>query len=156
MENWLEAETSGSPFVIMDRKYLKDWNSIKDYEKIYSIKDYIGIINLQNINIMVFGDESMPLKIIKKDNLIIIRWVYGENETAVDKIIETIDYKMLPIIENISTEFNSTELVLFDSILAYDEIENNYIGIRIPDKKCIVKTSEYKNTDTHLIIHTIS
>ena len=79
MENWLE--NYGSPYIIMEKMNMINWDKINDYEKICSVKNYIGTIKLKNKNILVLGDESMPLKIIYKDNaIIILRLVYSSKK----------------------------------------------------------------------------
>ena len=154
MKNWLE--NYGSPFIIMEKANFKYWDSINDYEKICSVKDFIGTIKLQNINILVLGDESMPLKIICKDNaILIVRWVYAPNKKKVEDVIKTINFMTLPIIENFTMNWKSTELIFFDSIKSCDEIKNDYIEIKLQKKNCNIKTFEYKKSDISLIIHKI-
>jgi len=154
MKNWLEND--GAPFVIMEKANFKRWDLINDYEKICSVKDYIGTIELQNINILVLGDESMPIKIIYKDNAIfIVRWLYAPNKKKVENVIKTINHMTLPIIENFTMNWKSAELILFDSIKSGDEIKNNYIEIKLQNKNCNIKTFEYKKSDISLIIHKI-
>ena len=155
MEKWIETETTGSPFIIMDKINVEKYNPKNDLNDICSIKSYTGIIRKNNYNIFVFGDESFPLKMVNRnDEILIFRWVYAPNNDIVDKIINEVFFNDLEIIENIIIEWDTKNLVLFDSIKNFNETEEK-IEINLYNKNCIIKTMVYENYDTMLLIHKI-
>ena len=102
MEKWIETETTGSPFILMDKVNAEKYNPKIDFANICSIKNYTGIIRKNNYSILVFGDESFPLKMVNRNNeILIFRWVYAPNNDIVDKIINEDFFNDLEIIENI-------------------------------------------------------
>jgi hypothetical protein len=154
MEDWLETE--GSPFIIIEEINLKEWDAINNYEKICAVKNYIEKMNIKNKDILVFGDEPFPLKLIKNGNeIIIIRWVYAPDKSIVDKIITLLDYKILPIIDTVSIKWNTDKLILFDGIKNDNETKKEYIKIHTKNKNWNINTMEYKTGDIFLIIHKI-
>jgi hypothetical protein len=154
MENWLETE--GSPFIIIEEIDLMKWDSINNYKIICTAKNYAEKMNIKNKDILVFGDEAMPLKLINYgDEIIIFRWVYAPDEITVEETIKTLNYKMIPIIETVSINWNTNNLALFDAIKDNNEIENEYIKINTKNKKWEINTMEYKNDSVNIIIHKI-
>lgn len=151
MEDWIESK--GSPFIIMDKKNAKKWTGLEhDYKIACSVVDYIGIININNYNALVLGDESMPIKLIfHEDCIYILRWMYATDNNYINKILKN-DLTTLPIIEEIQINWESYELVLFDSVDTLEEADN-IIQFAIKNKHCLVKTFHYEDADASLIIH---
>jgi hypothetical protein len=124
MDKWLETETSGSPFIIMDKIDAEKYNPINDFDNICSVKDYCGIIRINNCNIIVLGNESFPLKILNKNNkIILLRQVYAPGNNSVDKIIEENKFNDLMAVDKISANWETNNLVVFDSIKNYESVE---------------------------------
>jgi hypothetical protein len=120
MDKWLETETSGSPFIIMDEINAEKYNPINDLDNACSVKDYCGIIRINNYNIIILVDESFPLKILNKDNkIILLRLVYAPGNEIVDEIINENNFNDLTVVDKISASWETNCLVVFDSIKNY-------------------------------------
>lgn len=100
MNHWIETE--GSPFIIVEQKYANEWNGQEDYDSVCSITDYLGKINKNNHTILVMGDEPMAVRVVQKEEkILIIRWMYAPNSSTVDKLLENDIIEGLEPIEEI-------------------------------------------------------
>lgn len=153
MNNWIETE--GSPFIIVEQKYANEWNGQADYDSVCSITDYLGKIYKNNHPILVMGDEPMAVRIVQKAGIIlIVRWMYAPDYLTVEKLLENDITVGLEPIEEIEVKWDSTELVLFDSIFHYCEASVKMF-LLLQDTSCIIKTYHYQNEEVALIIHSI-
>ncbi|MCS2858594.1 hypothetical protein NXY44_00205 [Phocaeicola vulgatus] len=70
---------------------------------------------------MAMGDEPMATRIVNKDGaILIIRWKYAPDYLTVEKSENDIVNGIEPI-EEVEVKWDSTELVLFDSLSPYCE-----------------------------------
>lgn len=152
MENWIESE--GSPFIIMDKENAEKWTGLEsDYELACNVSDYIGLIHLDNYNVIVLGDEPMPIKVIINENeIIIIRWMNAPDDNSVNEVIKHFDFSSLPTIEECDVNWNSNNLVIFDSVDTFNNT-NSTIYFTIKNKHSFIKTFHYNTVDISLIIH---
>ena len=120
MNNWIE--TSGSPFVIVEQQYAHQWKGQENYNAICSVTDYLGKIYIDNHVLLVMGDEPMATRIVNKDGaILIIRWKYAPDYLTVEKLLENDIVTGAEPIEEVEVKWDSTELVLFDSLSPYCE-----------------------------------
>ena len=120
MNNWIE--TSGSPFVIVEQQYAHQWKGQENYNAICSVTDYLGKIYIDNHVLLVMGDEPMATRIVNKDGaILIIRWKYAPDYLTVEKLLENDIVNRIEPIEEVEVKWDSTELVLFDSLSPYCE-----------------------------------
>lgn len=120
MNNWIE--TSGSPFVIVEQQYAHQWKGQENYNAICSVTDYLGKIYIDNHVLLVMGDEPMATRIVNKDGaILIIRWKYAPDYLTVEKLLENDIVNGIEPIEEVEVKWDSTELVLFDSLSPYCE-----------------------------------
>lgn len=153
MNNWIETE--GSPFIIVEEKYANEWNGQEDYDSVCSVTDYLGKIYKDNHVVLVMGDEPMAARIVKKDRtILIIRWMYAPNYSTVDKLLESDIIAGLEPIEEIEIEWDSTELVLFDSLYRFCEASVKMF-LSLQATSCRIRTYRYKKDEVSLIIHSI-
>ncbi len=155
MKNWIESK--GSPFVIMDKKFAKKWSGLdgKEYEIICTVTNYAEPVCINGHNVLVLGDEAMPIKVICNDNeIIILRWIYAANDSIVDEILNKTNFMTLPVIENFDIVWDSLELILFDSVDTFDKA-TNIIHLKIKNKHCMISTRHYEDNLISLIIHHI-
>ena len=153
MNHWIETE--GSPFIIVEQKYANEWNGQEDYDSVCSITDYLGKINKNNHTILVMGDEPMAVRIVQKEGKILItRWMYAPDYLTVEKLLENDIAAELEPIEEIEVKWDSTELVLFDSLFRYCEASVKMF-LSLQDTSCIIKTYHYQKDKVSLIIHSI-
>ncbi|WP_285815483.1 Imm21 family immunity protein [Phocaeicola sartorii] len=153
MNNWIE--TSGSPFVIVEQQYAHQWNGLEDYNAICSVTDYMGKICKDNHVLLVMGDEPMATRIVKKDGaILIIRWMYAPDYLTVERLLENDIVAGLEPIEKIEVKWDSTELVLFDSLSRYCETSVKKL-LSLQKTSCIIKTYHYQKGEVSLIIHSI-
>lgn len=153
MNNWIETE--GSPFIIVEQQYAHQWNGQKDYNAICSVTDYLGKIYKNNHVLLVMGDEPMATRIVNKDGeILIIRWMYAPDYLTVEKLLENEIVAELEPIEEIEVKWDSTELVLFDSLFRYCEASVKRF-LSLQDTSCIIKTYHYQKDEVSLIVHSI-
>lgn len=153
MNHWIETE--GSPFIIVEQKYANEWNGQEDYDSVCSITEYLGKINKNNHTILVMGDEPMAVRIVQKElKILIIRWMYAPDYLTVEKLLENDIVAELEPIEEIEVKWDSTELVLFDSLFRYCEASVKMF-LSLQDTSCIIKTYHYQKDEVSLIIHSI-
>lgn len=153
MNNWIETE--GSPFVIVEQQYAHQWNGLEDYNAICSVTDYLGKIYKDNHVLLVMGDEPTATRIMNKDEVIlIIRWMYAPDYSVVEKLLENDIVAELEPIEEIEVKWDSTELVLFDSLSCYCEASVKMF-LSLQKTFCRIKTYHYQKDEVSLIIHSI-
>lgn len=153
MNNWIETE--GSPFVIVEQQYAHQWNDQEDYNAICSVTDYLGKIHKDNHVLLVMGDEPMATRIVNKDGaILIIRWKYAPDHNAVNRLLESDIIEGLEPIEEIGVEWDSNQLVLFDSLYRFCEAPIK-VYMTLQATYCVIRTYHYKKDDIALIIHSI-
>lgn len=153
MNNWIETE--GSPFVIVEQQYAHQWNGQEDYNAICSVTDYLGKIHKDNHVVLVMGDEPMAIRIIQQEGrILIIRWMYAPNHNAVDRLLESDIIEGFEPIEEFGVEWDSNQLVLFDSLYRFCEAPIK-VYMTLQATSCIIRTYHYKKDDIALIIHSI-
>lgn len=153
MNHWIETE--GSPFIIVEQKYANEWNGQEDYDSVCSITDYLGKINKNNHTILVMGDEPMAVRVVQKEEkILIIRWMYAPNSSTVDKLLENDIIEGLEPIEEIEVRGDTNKLVLFDSLFRFCEASDKAI-LSLQVTSCIIKTYHYHTDEISLIIHSI-
>lgn len=138
MNNWIE--TSGSPFVIVEQQYAHQWKGQENYNAICSVTDYLGKIYIDNHVLLVMGDEPMATRIVNKDGaILIIRWKYAPDYLTVEKLLENDIVTGAEPIEEVEVKWDSTELVLFDSLSPYCEASVK-VFLSLQKTSCIRKT----------------
>lgn len=151
MTDWIE--TAGSPFVIMERDYALLYDAEKSYKTICGVDGYAGTVEIDGHKIMVLGDEPMPVKVIGHDDeAIIIRWRYAPGADKVESIVNNLDFESLTEISREVIDFDSRDLILFDSA-AYLEEDSNAVKLQILHKTVDIVTYEYNSESVALIIH---
>lgn len=154
MNNWIE--TVGSPFILIEQKYASQWNGQEDYDTVCSVTDYLGKIYKNNHTVLVMGDEPMATRIVEKDGAtLIVRWMYAPNYSEVDKLLENDIITDLEPIEEIKIEWDSTELVIFDSLYLFSEAPVKKF-LSLQNNSCMIKTYHYQKEGISLIIHSIT
>lgn len=96
----------------------------------------------------------MATRIVNKDGaILIIRWKYAPDYLTVEKLLENDIVTGAEPIEEVEVKWDSTELVLFDSLSPYCEAS---VKVFIITKtSCIIKTYLYQKDEVSLIIHSI-
>ncbi len=153
MTDWIETE--GSPFIIVEQKYADEWNGQEDYDSVCRITDYMGKIDRNNHAVLVMGDEPMAVRIVQQEGrILIICWMYAPNHNAVDRLLESDIIEGLEPIEEFGVEWDSNQLVLFDSLYRFCEAPIK-VYMTLQTTSCIIRTYRYKKDDIALIIHSI-
>lgn len=148
MNNWIE--TSGSPFVIVEQQYAHQWKGQENYNAICSVTDYLGKIYIDNHVLLVMGDEPMATRIVNKDGaILIIRWKYAPDYLTVEKLLENDIVTGAEPIEEVEVKWDSTELVLFDSLSPYCEASVK-VFLSLQKTSCIIKTYLYQKDEVSL------
>jgi len=80
--------------------------------------------------------------------------MYAPNYSAVDKLLENDIIAGLEPIEETEVEWDSSELVLFDSLSRYYEASVKRF-LSLQGNYCMIKTYHYQKDDVSLIIHSI-
>lgn len=151
MTDWIE--TAGSPFVIMERDYAQLYDAEKSYKMICGVDWYAGTVEIDGHKIVVLGDEPMSTKVIRhSDETIIIRWRYAPGASEVESIVNNLDFEALTEISHEVIDFDSRDLILFDSA-AYLEEDSNAVKLQILHKTVNITTYEYNSESVALIIH---
>ena len=139
MKHFEWIQTSGGPLILIDSEVVEFWSGIlerssylqgnghlstdfmdpleADYGKACSINDYLGIVNIEKQNALVFGDEPLSTTIVHSSNYeaTISQWVYGEKES--EQALQTVDFSALNWGFNEVIKFSSSEQYLFDAAI---------------------------------------
>lgn len=151
MTDWIE--TAGSPFVIMERDYAQRYDAEKSYNTICGVDEYAGTVEIDGHKIVVLGDEPMSVKVIRQgDETIIIRWRYAPGASEVESIVNNLDFEALTEISREVIDFDSRDLMLFDSA-AYLKEDSNAVKLQTLHKTVNITTYEYNSESVALIIH---
>lgn len=84
----------------------------------------------------------------------IIRWKYAPDYLTVEKLLENDIVTGAEPIEEVEVKWDSTELVLFDSLSPYCEASVK-VFLSLQKTSCIIKTYLYQKDEVSLIIHSI-
>ncbi|MEM7335811.1 MAG: Imm21 family immunity protein [Chloroflexota bacterium] len=161
-------ESLGGPLVIMSNEQLKFWggNDAKpeklrtDYERACLIDDYLGTIRLNDKEVLVLGDDPSSTswfspKPLNRYEIIFVRWIYAPDNDSVQAALHTLDFGNFQF-SGIEIDFNSQELILFDSVLTCDDFEifpGHYCLIPTNSSRYQVDTMEFKTERIHLLLH---
>lgn len=95
----------------------------------------------------------MPVKVIRQgDETIIIRWRYAPGASEVESIVNNLDFEALTEISREVIDFDSRDLMLFDSA-AYLKEDSNAVKLQTLHKTVNITTYEYNSESVALIIH---
>ena len=86
----------------------------------------------------------MATRIVNKDGaILIIRWKYAPDYLTVEKLLENDIVTGAEPIEEVEVKWDSTELVLFDSLSPYCEASVK-VFLSLQKTSCIIKTYHYQ------------
>lgn len=92
---------------------------------------------------------------LNKDGaILIIRWKYAPDYLTVEKLLENDIVAGAEPIEEVEVKWDSTELVLFDSLSRYCEASVK-LFLSLQKTSCIIKTYHYQKDEISLIIHSV-
>lgn len=83
---------------------------------------------------------------------IIIRWRYAPGASEVESIVNNLDFEALTEISREVIDFDSRDLMLFDSA-AYLKEDSNAVKLQTLHKTVNITTYEYNSESVALIIH---
>jgi hypothetical protein len=157
--NWIDSD--GGPLILMEKEVFPSWNGdveVKqhdtDYDRACNVEDYVGVIEVQPLRAIVFGDEPMRTTWwqIGEYEGIVVRWMYASDEESVIKALITMhDIKWED--SEIEISFPNGNLILFDSVYSYDEVEDS-LSIQIKSGVYKIQTSSYQpNEHISLVLH---
>lgn len=165
--NWIQSE--GGPLLGIGKEIVGLWRGIAgssflgknnykntDYDRACEIKDYIGIIPVDNYQAIVFGDMPLSTTIIKnRKNIHVIRAFFMDPDPDINIIFRKYLYSdSINQVESINVNLPYNSILIFDSAIPGSEISEEYIEVSIDSGKYTVKTNEF-NPDkrTSLLIH---
>jgi hypothetical protein len=153
MNNWIE--TNGSPFIIVETINANKWTK-SEYKYACDANGFIEKVHLMNFDVLVLGDESLPLKmIIKEQEIFILRWVYAPNEDIIESYIRDINFSLLSPIASVFQNWKSDKFVLFDSIDTLDNSEHK-IEFKSNNINWKIDTFNFQKDNVNMIIHRIT
>jgi hypothetical protein len=154
---WLSS--SGGPLVVMGEGLACMWRGLdghpSDYHRACQIDDYAGRLEGVDGNILVLGDEPLDTAIATADDaLLIIRWICAPSEAEVLAQLDLLELGSLAPIEQLSIDWASDALVLFDGAERFDPQACLHLQLLSPHIE--VSTFRYQpSADTALLIHQI-
>ena len=153
------VETTGGPLLLLAHNNLHNWAGLQeDYERACQIMDYVGKIGVGPAEALVLGGESMPtaLWVGSDGTIILVRWLYAENEGHVKAALEAVDSRRLQQ-SGLIVDFGDDHVRLFDSGARGATSGSDFAGhidFRLPDHRVSVSTEEWKpDNQTCLILH---
>jgi hypothetical protein len=176
---WIDS--AGGPLILISDKTVGLWSGIlkrsaylknieeeaddflvpeeADYGKACLIESYLGLLNIENEDVLILGDEPMLTTFFfSSDKPVLARWYYGEDEVLVDNMLLNIDLNTINNWEFALT-FNvkSNNQFLFDSASSksmLDKQQSDYLQINIKAGQYNVSTSVFQpDNKTKLILH---
>jgi Immunity protein 21 len=164
LSKWIQSD--GGPLILMERASANVWNGnsrpngfqgLTDYERACQLEDYLGLLDVQATQILVFDDEPLQTAYwqIKPDVFLLVRWRWADNEKAVIDVLPDAlkreDWEKSGISISISTE----DLVMFDAAYRIDEADVS-LNFNLSQGHYSVETLFFEPNDrTALILHSL-
>lgn len=178
MGNLQWVDSSGGPLVLISDKSAEFWSGIlkrsaylakikedvedfldpneTDYGKACMINNYLGLVKVQNEDVLVIADEPLSTSFFfVSEKPVLARWIYGEDKASVNYFLLNIE---VDLIENWHFEFIidffSDKQFLFDSVNSFDKKIKQYLEINIKKGCYKIFTSLFEPDDkTKLVLH---
>jgi hypothetical protein len=181
MERLKWIDSAGGPLILIADKTVGLWSGIlkrsayltnvdedandfldpdeADYGKACLIEDYLGLVMVDDEEVLVLGDEPMLTTFFfSQDKPVLARWFYGEDKEFVDNTLLNIDLSSINNWEFALT-FNlmSNKQFLFDSACSksmIDKKQEDCLHINMNPGRYKLSTSVYEpDSKTKLILH---
>lgn len=129
-----------------------------DYGKACEIEDYIGTFDFNGDKAIVLGDgpNSTTCLEIGDKEILIVRWIYAENDESVDFYLRSDKIKKLTDwVWNETIYVKHADYVMFDSAEpGFEILENEALYFKLETSEYTIKTCEFKPDDeTFLVLH---
>ncbi len=154
----------GGPLLLAPERALKHWSGIlrdkslpTDYTRACQIADYLGVIRVDRYDIVVLGDEPLQSTLLRSgsdDTILVVRWVYANDDASVAAYISQIPDKGFGSPAVIFHVEDHT-LYLFDSAIpGIDVLNEKHLSIEIRPNEYLVETAHFiPDEATSLIVH---
>lgn len=166
---WLSSE--GGPLILVARARLLRWRGVDcsasdvldpttDYGRACGVRDFVGLIDVGDVNGLVFGDEPMQTTWLPADDGrggLFVRWHWSLDETSVLDSIRSISNCSF-VSAAFTFTVNDAAHFLFDSALAGARVTDaNALLIELAPGRYGIQTAEYRpNPETSLVLHKLS
>ncbi|PHV09521.1 hypothetical protein CSQ89_21300 [Chitinimonas sp. BJB300] len=166
---WIKS--GGGPLLCIESELLQQWlgvegNSVangqdntfaNDYERACSVSDYLGKTPLGDRQAMVLGDEPLETMIWRQTEQppLIVRVYYADPDVDVIERLGTVqDLDFSDPAESMEVEFNSKDMIVFDSAYPGKDIDNMFLTFELPPGTYTVITKPFQPDDrTSVLIH---
>lgn len=159
---WIESD--GGPIIIMEKRLCAKWGGIdessdrsfsSDYERACSLPDYTGILTISGGQALVLGDEPHRTSIVKniENQTAILRWCWAPSEQAVIKAVENIEINFIKKIDTVKLNFDSKEIIMFDSSYHGSSFSNEIEFLLKPGQYKVHTEIFEPNDETRLQVH---
>lgn len=170
---WISCD--GGPLMLIEEKYLTSWEGSNapsnsriveanfrwglevatDYDRACDIEDYIGLINVGEGKAIVLGGDEMAttwFPLIENQEGILIRWFYGNSESDVIKVAESLSNK-LGKDENFEFTVEDSNLVLFAATESGNDKIYPRLKFNLSSGTYKISMIEHEDEQTSIICH---
>lgn len=171
--NWVSSD--GGPLIVMEQKYLANWEGCDepsngrvveasfrwglevatDYDRACDIEDYLGLIDVGEGKAIVLGGDEMPttwFPLPKSHEGILIRWFYGDSESNVINVAESMLDELWKD-ENFKFTVEDSDLSLFAATESGNDKRYSRLKFKLSSGTYSIFTIEYEDKKTSIICH---
>lgn len=166
IENGLPWISSlGGPLILMERHTLTDWkgdsghenahhqNFVSDYDRAGEIEDYVGLLDVGEYTALVLSmPDHTSYVSINSGMFLLVRWIGADSEEQILNTLRKLNLDQPWIDTNVRIRFRSSELVLFDSVYAGNEVTDSLIMNISPGNYRVSILSYQPNIQTDLLL----
>lgn len=157
---WITS--AGGPLLFLEEHLLAHWHGYdtSDYDRVCSINDYLGVLDVGPGQGLVLGEEPMPTawrSFPEWPGGMFIRWQWAEDDNSVLEAIadlQRVSWEPTGIVFDVA----NTSLLLFDAVCPGKDADCNRTGcrlsIRLKEGQYFIETAHYQpDESTALILH---
>jgi|GEM_PF-2415667 len=124
------VNSTGGPLVALEKEFAHKWTGIQgepsDYELACQSDAYVDMLHLHGSEVLIFGDEPLQTLVAYcETSILIVRWMWAENENDVFSEIEKIDLSAINYVESVNVKWKSRDIALFDA--STDDYKEDFI-----------------------------
>lgn len=152
--------TLGGPHILVPQSVCPHWKGAPpdypdqegDYGRACSVQGYIGLIDVDSAQALVFGDEPGATAFLPERNAL-VRWIGADSEDdMVEAAIEVIETESVPDDEELTWTVDE-RLVLFDAVHGYEYIaEEDHLLIDLAPSPYTVRAAYVEHPNAHMIL----
>lgn len=154
---WITS--AGGPLVLVPQTMVAQWRGVsdggRDYAAACAVDDYLGVIQWNGVEVLVFNDEPLATTCATADLTVFLRWIYAPNEGAIVSAAQDLAHYLPQQESGVVFDCRAARYALFDAGAPGQNVVE-MIEVEIAPGTYIVETHVLKpNDDVGLIAHVL-